>query len=244
MKILICTIIRNQDHNLHFWYEQIKSIVLENKEIEFYLSVYENNSTDNTKTLLKNFDFSFFNGSNVISEDVVDVPFFKGGYDPYGEESKIRVKLLSECRNKCLNNEYLNYSDYVLFIEPDIRYDVKIFKDILNFILNNDYDVVSAISMSGNEHYDKWGTRQNQGDTWCDLSDRLNGEEKIDVYSTFNCFIIYKSIPIINYGCKFKHMSDVLQTHDCDTVLICEEFRKNGFNNICLLPNKKVTHYF
>lgn len=244
MKILICTIIRNQEHNLHFWYEQIKNIVLKNKTIEFYLSVYENNSTDNTKSILNSFDFNFFNGVNVISENIENIPFFKGGYEPYGEESKIRVKLLSECRNKCLSNDFIKDCEYILFVEPDIRYDVEIFKDILNFIINNNYDVVSSISKTSNEHYDKWGTRLNQGDTWCDLSNRLNNEEKIDVYATFNCFVIYKSEPILKYNCKFKHMSDVLQTHDCDTVLICEEFRKNGFNKICLLPNKIVTHYF
>jgi hypothetical protein len=244
MKILICTIIRNQHHNIISWYNQIKEIVTQNENIEFYLSAYENNSTDNTKDILKNFNFDFFKGFNVVSEDIPSTPFFKGGYEPYGEESKIRVKLLSECRNKCFEPSFVEESDYVLFIEPDITYNPKIFNDILDFIVKNNYDIVSAISYTSGQHYDKWGTRINVGDTWGDLSSLLNTNNHIDLYSTFNCFVLYKSEPIIKHNCKFKYMSDVLGTHDCDTVLICEEFRKNNYDKICLLPNKIVTHHF
>jgi hypothetical protein len=43
MKILICSIIRNVENKLNSWYNQIKNIVSLNKDIDFYLSVYENN---------------------------------------------------------------------------------------------------------------------------------------------------------------------------------------------------------
>jgi hypothetical protein len=208
------------------------------------LSVYENNSQDNTKSILSTYDFNFFSNHLIISEDIPDSPFFKGGYEPYGNESKVRVKLLSECRNKCLMPDFIKSSDYIVFIEPDIKYDPNIFHDILDFIVKKNYDVVSAISVMGGEHYDKWGTRVNELDTWCDLSNQVNSENHIDLYSTFNCFVFYKSEPINKYGCKFKHNSIMLGTHDCDTVLICEEFRKNNFNKICLLPNKIVRHFF
>jgi hypothetical protein len=244
MKILICTIIRNQEHNLIFWYQQIKDIVSKNSDIEFSLSVYENNSTDNTKNILNSFDYTIFKGVDIISEDIEGLPFFKGGYEPYGEESKIRVKLLSECRNKCLDSKFTKNSDFILFIEPDIRYNPEIFNDILNFTVKNNYDIVSAISYTSGEHYDKWGSRVNKGDTWGDLSTFVNTENHIDLYATFNCFVLYKSEPIVKENCRFKYHSNVLGTHDCDTVLICEEFREKNYNKMCLLPNKIVTHYF
>jgi hypothetical protein len=245
MKILICTIIRNQEHNLDCWYSQLKEVVGGNPECEFYLSVYENNSTDQTKKMLSNYDFNFFNKTNIVSENIDDTPFFRGGYEPYGDESKVRVKLLSECRNKCLFIEPLKDADYVLFVEPDIKYDYKIFKEILDFIKTNDYDIVTAISrINGTGHYDWWGTRSKNTDTSTNLSRHMNSKTKIDLYATFNCFAMYKSKPFIEYDCKFVHMSDVLGTHDCDTVLICQEFRKKGFDKICLLPDKIVDHFY
>jgi hypothetical protein len=244
MKITICSIIRNQSHNLIFWYDQIKDLVNHNSEIDFSLSVYENNSSDNTKDILKSFDFSFLKNTSIILENIEDSTFYKGGYDPYGEESKKRVKLLSECRNKCFLPDWVSDCDFILFIEPDIRYNFNIFKEIYNFIINNDYDIVSAISVTGREHYDKWGTRINQKDTWCDLSHLVGSNDHFDVYSTFNCFVLYRAKPILEQNCKFKFLSDVLNTHDCDTVLICEEFRKNNHNKICILPNKIVEHFW
>lgn len=245
MKITICTIIRNQEHNLNFWYEQLKQIVNNNTDIEFFLSVYENNSTDNTKSMLNGYDFSFFKKISVVTEDIENKPFFRGGYDPYGEESKVRVRLLSECRNKSLSVDFLNESDFVTFIEPDIRYDYNIFKDILDFIIKNDYDIVTAISrINRTGHYDWWGTRLNPNDTSTNLTALMNSQQKVDLYATFNCFAIYKSEPFIKHDCKFVYMSDTLGLHDCDTVLICQEFRKKGFNKICLLPNKIVDHFY
>jgi hypothetical protein len=245
MKVTICTIIRNQEHNLNDWYNQIKSIVNSNNNVEFYLSIYENNSTDKTKEMLNGYDFNFFKEFNVVSEDIENLPFFKGGYEPYGEESKLRVKLLSECRNKCMSVDFLKDSDYVVFIEPDIKYDPTIFNDILNFIHINDYDIVTAISrLDGRYHYDWWGTRKNDTDTNTNLTHLINSNEKVDLYATFNCFALYKTKPFTEYGCKFVYMSDILGTHDCDTVLVCQEFRKKGFNKICLLPNKIVEHNY
>lgn len=82
MKILICSIIRNAENKLNSWYNQIKNIVSLNEDIDFYLSVYENNSTDNTKLLLNNFDFSFLVDKLIISEDLENYKkFYKGGYE-------------------------------------------------------------------------------------------------------------------------------------------------------------------
>lgn len=244
MNILVCTIIRNQEHNLHNWYNQLKNIVNENSEITLNLSVYENNSTDKTKQLLNTYDFSFFSKYKIISEDLINQPFFKGGYEPYGEESKIRVRLLSDARNKCLDVDFITEAKYVLFVEPDIKYDTRIFRDILNFIKSHDYDIVSAISKSGVEHYDKWGTRLNSADTWTDLTNQIGNENILNVYATFNCFVLYRADAIVNKNCRFKYTSDILKSHDCDTVLICEEFRKNGFSKIGILTNKIVYHFF
>jgi hypothetical protein len=244
MKILVCTIIRNQQHNILNWYNQLKQIVESNPSIDFFISVYENNSIDGTKEILNNLDFNFFKKNSIVSQDLENIEFFKGGYEPYGEESKRRVKILSDCRNKSLFVDFLDDSDFVLFVEPDIQYEPSIFTDILNFSINNNYDVLSAISFSHGEHYDKWGTRINPNDTWSNLTNRVGSNEVIDVHSTFNCFVLYKSMAFTKDKCEFGFMSDYLGTHDCDTVVVCNNLRKKGYNKIGILANKVVSHFF
>lgn len=247
MKILICSIIRNAENKLNSWYNQIKNIVSLNKDIDFYLSVYENNSTDNTKLLLNNFDFSFLVDKLIISEDLENYKkFYKGGYDPYSEESKDRVMKLSECRNKSLlGGNFYKVCDYVLFIEPDIIYNPDIIRKLIDKSIELNIDIITPVSInSDGTHFDKWGTRFNKGDKWGDLTPKLrNNVSLIDVHGTFNCMALYKSKPIID-GCIFGYMSDVLNSHDCDTIIICENFRKEGYGNIKIDCGIRVAHFF
>lgn len=234
---------RNQENNILNWYQQIKNIVKQNEQIEFGISVYENNSTDKTSQMLESLNFDFMVHKTIISENLANKPFFQSNHQPYSKESKLRVQLLAESRNKCLESNFLKDVNYVLFIEPDIKYDVSIFKELLNFITRNKYDIVSAISLGPTgEHYDRWGTRLQKGDTWFDFTPYLFNDEKMDVYSTFNCFVIYNSKPFNDKMVRFKGFSEVLNIHDCDTVTICEEFRKHNYNKICLLPSCMVHH--
>lgn len=249
MKILICSIIRNSQKKLDKWYNQLKNIVLTNADIDFYLSVYENNSIDNTKNMLKNYDFSFFKDISIVVEDLEYYEkFYKGGYEPYSDESKDRVKKLSNCRNKSLlGGNFYKICDYILFVEPDIVYDNDVFNKLLNKSIESNSDIITPVSINlDRTHFDKWGTRFKPGDKWGDLTPKIRNSEinkLFDVYGTFNCMALYKSKPIVD-GCMFGYMSDVLKSHDCDTIIICENFRKMGYNNIKIYGNLKVIHSF
>jgi len=49
--ILISTIVRNRGKTLHKWHSQIKDLVSKDKKNKYYLSVYENDSTDDSKDI-------------------------------------------------------------------------------------------------------------------------------------------------------------------------------------------------
>ena len=56
--ILICSIIRNQEPNLNLWYSQLIRL---SKLIhgDVYLSVFENDSSDQTKSILNSLSYPF-----------------------------------------------------------------------------------------------------------------------------------------------------------------------------------------
>jgi len=237
--ILICSIIRNREKYLSTWREQLNGIVSLNPHHDFYLSVYENDSTDATKDILSNLDFSFFKDYQILSENI-NTEYFGSIVD------EKRVHLLAECRNKAIySNKFLNKCDYVIFIESDIIYNPHEMSVIVN---NNDYDIISPRSLETLTPfptcmYDTWGTRMNASDEWWQTSFLFgHGHQDIlNVWSTFNCFCKYNAHPIKN-GITFGGFNERLNKFDCDTAVICENFRNAGFTKIGLDTRYNVYH--
>lgn len=237
MNILISTIIRNREKYLPYWFHLLKDLVSKNKNHNFFLSVYENDSVDNSVSLLKSFDFSFLSNFSIQFEKL-DLPYFGSVVDEQ------RVKILAEARNKTLfNNSFLNYSDYVLSIEPDIIYNVDDVKLILD---DEEFDILSARSMhsfnqSETHICDTWGTRLHENMEWWEQN--IIFENKIlNVWSTYNGFCKYKADLIKNKKIAFSFFNKRLNKFDCDTAVICENFRENGFNKIGLAGKVIVKH--
>ena len=110
-KVFIYSIFRNSEKNLQNYYTQLKSTVAElDNNYDFYLSIYENDSTDNTKKILSSFDFSFVKEFLLITENI--------GTTLYRSVvNEQRVKNLSDARTKALSaKNFLQKSQYVLCI--------------------------------------------------------------------------------------------------------------------------------
>jgi hypothetical protein len=238
--ILISTIIRNRKNFLNNWYEQIKNIVTIDKQNNYYLSVYENDSTDGTQDILRNLDFSFFSDFNIKLE-ILNTPSFGSVVN---EE---RVKLLSEARNQTIyNNKLLEKCSHILVVEPDVKYEPKTLID--NIINNGDYDIISprSVEINDDKHhylYDDWGTRQNPDSrSWHIFNPIiLRNLGLINVWTTFNCFCFYKSEPFKRF-LTFGYFNERFNTFDCDTAVVCENFRKYGYSNIVLNSSVEVYH--
>lgn len=235
MNVLISTIVRNREQFLGKWYENIKALIDLNKDIKFDVSVYENDSIDDSKAILESFDYSFLNKSFVSSENIAT--------EYYGSiVSEDRVNNLAKARNKTLD-QVDNLSDYdkVLVIEPDIDYDVKEGSELLR----TEYDIVSGTTPHPHVPiYDNWCTRLKETDSSWPIFIGLDSFENdiIPVWTTFNCFCVYKAEPFIA-GARYSGFNERLNTFDCDTVVICEEFRKLGFENIVLDRTFEVKHF-
>jgi len=270
MKILICTIVRNAEMTIPRWWQKIKHITEHYPEIEFGVSIYENDSEDNSKTLLQECIKeapNYFSEHRLKTEDI-QTNFYRSVVD--GD----RVNNLAKARNECFNQvEDLSFYDYAMSVEVDCQLSVESLKLLFNNI--NEWDILSATSYAPPTaymiklaqaqdvkfkvpFYDHWATRlTSDEDMWDnkiteerplfqtplsslnpqDLVSEI--DETLPVYSTFNLVCLYRMKAIIE-GCRFSGYSEHLQSFDCDTTVICEQFHQAGYTRVGMLPHLKV----
>jgi len=223
---------RDSATNLVSYHNQMKENVLENPEFNFILSIYENDSLDDTTVLLNRFDWSFLSDISIINE-TLNAPKF--GSIAVEE----RVKNLSSARNKAITaKNFLEVSDLILMVESDMKYDIGSYKNLLNFKKKNslkNVDIVSAVSWHNTngkrKHYDAWGTRITENDLMSKLKKGWKHKSYDQYYGTCNGLCLFKSEPF-KKGARYGWYNERLKTFDCDTIVICEEFHKMGYHDI------------
>lgn len=237
--ILICSIFRNREHHIERWFSQIKKIVNTFVDFNFSISVYENDSTDSTREKLIN----IFNSSDMDMFDSKRLQYEELQTNYFGSiKDEQRVKNLANARNKCLNADSLDLAKFtkILFIEPDFSYSLEDSIKILNAdsVHQTKFDIISGLSFFRGNFYDSWATRK----TDLDLESFVSHKESIEnFWSTFNGFCLYNAKPFIE-GIRFQWFNKRLKIYDCDTAVICEEFREKGYNNIVIDCSARFEH--
>jgi len=232
-KVLLCSIIRNQQDNLNLWFDQIKKITEEiSFEYECYLSIFENDSVDNTKEMLSSFDFSF------LKDFLIQKTTLKT--EQYGSIWSIkRIQNLAFYRQSCIDNGFNKFSnvtfDKIAFIEPDTKYNPKWSKELILAkhpeSVGIKPDVYSGWSLRSNKNpkesmylYDTCASRQLKSDIYWNFhrEDEWKNQSLIktffshedsyclhSIYSTFNCFCVYNAEPFYK-GIKWGYTNDRL----------------------------------
>lgn len=238
MNILIFTITRNDAHKLDNYYKQISILPGLFKEHNFYLSIYENDSTDDTKEKLNSYDFSMFKDYKIISEDL-GVPFFES------VSTQERVEIMAQSRNNAIfRSGFLDKCDYCMDLLSDIVFQPRAVRRLLTFNerYNLDADIVSSVmfwSQLNLVHYDNWGTRITDQDTRSFIKDDWRTKEYDEYWATSNGICLFKAEPFKN-GAKYGWYNERFQIFDCDSVIICEEFRKMGYDKIYIDYQSRV----
>ena len=270
MRILICTIVRNAEATIPRWWSKVSKMTETYPEIEFGLSVYENDSVDNSKSLLRDCmkkAHNYFSEFHLKTEDIQT--------DFYGSvvDSK-RVENLAKARNTCFEQvKDLSFYDYAMSVEVDGQFSVPSLGRLFTHI--DKWDILSGgsyvpptdsmmrLAIANGEKfkvpfYDHWATRLDSDEDFWDNKIKdgetlfqsglssLNPQDLVTlpddilpVYSTFNLVCLYR-MKAITEGCQFAGYSEHLQSFDCDTTVICEKFRKAGYNRIGMMPHLKV----
>ncbi len=236
--ILIYSIIRNEAKYINRYYKQLKEIVKTFKEYDFYLSIYENDSTDGTDAWLKKKDWSFFKDFEIQSERL--------GTTDYGSvRAEDRVKNLSIARNKAiLAKDFLEKSDYVMMVESDMRFSMGTVNQILNFKdLEPDFDIVSGLTVNNHPIYDSWATRKKARFTSHKDVRAFDVTSKPydKYYATSNGICLYRAQPF-KEGARYGWINPITKEFDCDTVVVCQNFHKLGYDKVYIIHTAKIYH--
>ena len=237
-KILISSISRNDSKYIDKYYSKIKNIARKFPEHEFYLSIYENDSDDDTKQKIFSKDYSMFAGVSIISETL--------NTEYYGSTKDLdRVKNLSIARNKSLTaNNFIDLVDYLLVIDVDIDFDEDTFDKVLSFhSKQKNAHIVSATSIRGEDLYDQWATRVDSeySEKGKEYYNKYKNSEYKKYYSVSNGFCLYSAEPF-KKGIRFDYINTVSGKSDCEMVVVCQKFRNAGYENIFMLHSAKVYH--
>ena len=241
-KILISTIVRDREQHLPTWFEQIEKFVQQLPNIEFSLSVYENDSIDNSIQIISQCVvpkyFKFFN----FKHEQINTEMYDSARD-----RPDRVKNLAKARNKTIFSPAidLNYFDDILVIEPDIGYETKDALKIINYegvgLIPDVYSGISVAIRDGRKlFYDSWATRRTSRERRGEVFPSFQTVPIREFWSTFNGFCIYNAEPF-KKGVSFHWYNERFGTFDCDTAVICERFRKHGYSKI--YANQEVVFY-
>lgn len=237
--ILVYSIIRNRENNINKFHSQLLKLVKNNPEYNFYLSIYENDSTDQTKQQLFSRDWSLFEGVSIITENI-NTQYFESVKDAQ------RVENLSKARNKAIEaGGFLDKMDYVLMVEGDVIYTQDHAKQLLNFKNKEpNFDIVSTISIRKNgKHYDWWATRTGPeyNPDKSEIEDDYQSKEYGKYYSTSNGLCLYRA-QAFKDGVRHHWINKVTKKFDCEMVVLCQGFHEKGYKNIYILYSAEAHH--
>ena len=197
-----------------------------------YVIILENNSTDNTRQILKEWAIKKY--KNMTKQIIL--------YDNLEDSYPLRAHRLAFCRNQILDHIFINKLDeeyqYAFHCDLDDRFWRIDFESICNCFQykSDDWDVMTCVNKN-NKYYDYWALRCDK--TWfninifsCDANN-INHETKtsefeeflnksddlIPVNSAFNGFGIYKLKSLKN--CKYN--ADYTCTKCSDNNRTCME---------------------
>ena len=235
-RILISTIVRNDAHVLARYHAQLETMV-QSSPHEFHLSIFENDSTDETKDMLKSLDWGFV--SNEITRVNLGWPFYESTplYD--------RVEKLAHCRNKTIECDFLSAADDVLVVDADVIIPLNTALAVIERDGAADADIYSpmcvwdhegdgvAIQIDDRAHYlyDTWATRRLQGETRGDFyPDHVENPIR-PFWSTMNGICLYRAQPFKD-GVRYTAFNRHTQKSDCEPAILCEDFRSHGYGNV------------
>ncbi len=205
-KILICGVCKNVEP---FLFNTIKSIEKLGKKFDDYaVIIYENNSTDQTKYILKRWKQNN-KAVTLISEDLTEQELKADTYAVTCKGEPFRAEIIAKARNRVL--EILKkeqYKDFKYVIMADLDFKGKWpLAEIINSIENPqaEWDCISANGTSKNGvYYDRYAFRDSSYPLGPELLDeawwqevygqplRFKDKQWIPVFSAFGGLAIYK----------------------------------------------------
>lgn len=248
MNVIIC----GCAYNIEEYLEVIKTKILDLRTLfdKSIIIIYENDSTDNTLSILKNFANTYDNIIIISEKGIRNQIIYRTHRLAY-----TRNKIIEFVFNNKLDNEY-TYLINMDLDEVNINLNIKSVKKVLN---DNSFKWDAVFANQTKIYYDYWALRTNKFDF--NFWSKHNRKNNIDggklynyfdkikhiriipkddkprqVISAFGGFGIYKINSIKN--CKYDGNSylenDIIE--DCEHVAFHKNMIKNGFNKLYIVP--------
>lgn len=254
LNLVVCGLVRNAAQNLKR--NLIKIELLKPYFESFKVIIYENDSTDNTKDILKKYKESINSDSTIAIADFKEYPF------QFGPFSKHRVDLMSKYRNQYLDKlKEFPETNYVLIIDLDV-YDFSVDSVLKCFKAEFQWDMVSAFGVNFVDYnlfpvfYDIYAyteedntrhhfsdfeefrrqqrdlyKKYNKAKPWFQVTSNFNGLA-IYTYESLMCGARYTSAPCMQEGIESF----------CEHVVFNNILINKGFNKLYLSPDLKITY--
>ena len=241
--VLICSIARDVapviDYTLSVIKRQAEKLA---DDYNISMSIFENDSVDNTVDLINGFDW----------EGVLDFTFTSETLGTQKFDSvvdKSRIDGIAFCRNACMKAVDLSKFDIVVWLDADYVQTEDCIKKLIEAVdsdKDGTADIASAYSLHADinrpemELFDKWATRAKPEHIWWHCVPHKLLPDVVDVYATFNGLCAYKAQPFKD-GLKFVSGSKHNEV-DVEHISICEGFADAGFGKIVMLKDVIVLH--
>lgn len=242
--VVICTMVKNAEEYISNMFDKL--VDLGEHFLNYYIIIYENDSTDDTVKILKGLESNHRSALTVISE-VLDLPNLGGGCD-----SK-RLETMAILRNKYLNEvkDKWSHYDYTIVVDGDIDFfDISGIMNSLGVptewdaITSNGLDILRDTTI----YYDiltlvQHGKMQNNT---VKAVLEYPSNTLIPVESAFGGLAIYKTQAILDAEyASFLIDGEHCGWHPdrrpcCEHTGLCLRMIENGFDKIFINPNQVV----
>lgn len=253
MHILICSILRDNAPNMQRFFDQINTFVstLADKHT-FSISLYENDSIDDTPEFLKNYDYSKFKNHSVICD--------KLGTTKFGSVvSEERIANLANARNCAVEaNDLYKEADYIFFVDCDVTYESHFVPTLLDFssvglkapdmysgvslapYRSTDFNIPKFVEFTKTINgevfdkwrvYDTWSMRRTSNEEWGTWKDDVSVNIVSKFYGTFNSACLIKAEPF-KQGIRYHHFNQRLGKFDLEHSVLAERFHSAGYSEI------------
>lgn len=249
--IAICSIVRDCEFNLQKNITVINTLASHFKD--FRIIVFENDSIDGTKTILR--DWSKKSNKILIEcedYDAITIPkYLSISVNKYF--SKYRISKMIEYRNRYLDKlENLNFvPDYVLIVDLDVS-KISLEGVVHSFGLHEKWDVITANGFSYSprlkrRYHDSYACVEEGAEALPQtensirsVSKKLGSLSKKDelkpVYSAYGGLAIYRYEAIRNLRYRLMKNNDRRVEVRCEHFSLCHDIRKNGYDRIVINP--------
>ena len=257
--LIICGIVRDCDRNLK------KNIPIINKlcslSKNYKIIIFENDSKDNTKQILKKWEINteniYIESKNFNAENTIPLKTKNTSISPF--YSKKRIEKMVFYRNQYLNyiEQHNLFSDFVIVVDLDVS------RINLNGILDSfgqerEWDVISANGYSlspklTKRYHDSYAliesgmekkpqTVQQITNNQYKYSFLKPGLPLIQVYSGFGGLCIYKFNALKNIKYELMQNDDKVVEVYCEHVGLHSQMHENGFNKFFINPNMTILY--